>query len=68
MTGAIRTFMHEHPEEFDPRGYLKLARSAMQTVIAERMSAFGQAGHAGDYEPIGLDAMAERYGREAAAV
>ena len=33
MTGAIRTFMQEQPEEFDPRGYLKLARSAMQKVI-----------------------------------
>ena len=30
--------------------------------------AFGQAGHAGDYEPLTLDEMAERYGREAAAV
>jgi fructose-bisphosphate aldolase class II len=68
MTGAIRTFMQEHPEEFDPRGYLKLARSAMQKVIGERMTAFGQAGHAGDYEPLTLDEMAERYGREAAAV
>jgi fructose-bisphosphate aldolase class II len=68
MTGAIRTFMQEQPEEFDPRGYLKLARSAMQKVIGERMTAFGQAGHAGDYESLGLDEMAERYGREAAAV
>ncbi len=33
MTGAIRTFMQEQPEEFDPRGYLKPARSAMQKVI-----------------------------------
>ena len=58
MTGAIRkAFMPEQPEEFDPRGYLKPARAAMQKVIAERMTAFGQAGHAGDYEPKPLDEM-----------
>ena len=68
ITGAIRKFMAEHPDEFDPRGYLKPARAAMQKVMEERMTAFGQAGHAGDYEPIGLDEMAKRYQREAAAV
>jgi fructose-bisphosphate aldolase class II len=68
ITGAIRQFMAEHPDEFDPRSYLKPARAAMQKVMEERMTAFGQAGHAGDYEPIGLDEMAKRYEREAAAV
>ncbi len=63
MTGAIRKFFHEHPEEFDPRAYLKEAREAMKRVVKERMIAFGQAGHAGDYEPIPLEVMAERYAR-----
>jgi len=68
ITGAIRKAMAEHPDEFDPRFYLKPARAAMQQVMEERMTAFGQAGHAGDYEPIGLDEMAQRYAGQEAAV
>jgi fructose-bisphosphate aldolase class II len=61
MTGAVRKVFSEAPSEFDPRSYLKPARSAMQAVVAERMRQFGQAGHAGDYEPIALDAMRDTY-------
>jgi fructose-bisphosphate aldolase class II len=61
MTGAIRKVFFEKPEEFDPRSYLKPAREAMKKVVMERMIAFGQAGHAGDYEPIPLEEMARRY-------
>ncbi len=61
MTGAIRKVFFEKPEEFDPRSYLKPAREAMKRVVAERMVAFGQAGHVGDYEPIPLEEMARRY-------
>jgi fructose-bisphosphate aldolase class II len=61
MTGAIRKVFMEHPEEFDPRGYLKPARDAMKQVVKLRMQQFGQAGHAGDYEPIPLSEMARRY-------
>jgi fructose-bisphosphate aldolase, class II len=68
ITGAIRKAMAEHPEEFDPRFYLKPARAAMQQVMEERMNAFGQAGHAGDYEPIPLEDMAQRYAGQEAAV
>jgi fructose-bisphosphate aldolase class II len=68
ITGAIRKSLAEHPEEFDPRSYLKPARAAMQQVMEERMRAFGQAGHAGDYEPVSLDEMAQRYQREEATV
>jgi fructose-bisphosphate aldolase class II len=57
ITGAIRRAFHEAPGEFDPRGYLAPARAAMQAVVAERMRQFGQAGHAGDYEPKPLDEM-----------
>ena len=45
VTGAIRKVLMEHPEEFDPRSYLKPARDAMKKVIAARMVSFGQAGH-----------------------
>ena len=61
ITGAIRKVFVEKPEEFDPRSYLKPAREAMKKVVAERMTQFGQAGHAGDYAPIPLSEMAVRY-------
>jgi fructose-bisphosphate aldolase class II len=61
ITGAIRKAMSEDPAEFDPRSYLKPAREAMQAVIAERMRQFGQAGHAGDYEPRSLVDMRDFY-------
>jgi fructose-bisphosphate aldolase class II len=67
VTGAIRKVLSEHPEEFDPRSYLKPARAAMQQVIAARMTAFGQAGHAGDYAAIPLEEMRERYASGAIA-
>jgi fructose-bisphosphate aldolase class II len=33
----------------------------MQKVVAQRMTQFSQAGHAGDYQPIPLSEMAKRY-------
>jgi len=61
ITGAIRKVFAEKPEAFDPRDYLKPAREAMKEVVKARMLAFGQAGHAGDYQPIPLPEMAKRY-------
>jgi fructose-bisphosphate aldolase class II len=61
VTGAIRKVFAEEPEKFDPRDYLKPARAAMQVLIAQRMRDFGQAGHAGDYEPLSLDEMRAGY-------
>ncbi len=61
ITGAIRKVFAEKPEEFDPRSYLTPARAAMKEVVKARMIAFGQAGHAGDYEPLPLEVMAARY-------
>ncbi len=61
MTGAIRKVLTEEPGEFDPRSYLKPARAAMQKVIAERMTQFGQAGHAPELEPKPLEEMQALY-------
>ena len=46
ITGAIRKVLFESPEKFDPRDYLKPARTAMKDVCVARMVAFGQAGNA----------------------
>ncbi len=61
MTGEIRKMLFEQPGEFDPRYYLKPARAAMQVVLEQRMTEFGQAGHAGDYEPLSLGDMRNFY-------
>jgi fructose-bisphosphate aldolase, class II len=63
MTGAIRQVLAEQRAEFDPRTYLQAARAAMKAVYVERMTQFGQAGRAGDYEPNSLDAMRALYAR-----
>ena len=61
MTGAIRQYLAEHPEAFDPRDYLKPAREKVIELLSERMKAFGQAGHAGDYQAISLEEMKKLY-------
>ena len=65
MTGAIRKFLAENPEEFDPRGYLTPARDAMKEVVKSRMRSFGEVGNRVDFEPIPLEAVARRYAEEA---
>jgi fructose-bisphosphate aldolase, class II len=63
MTGAIRKVFAESPAKFDPRDYLRPAREAMRDLVyIPRMKTFGQAGHAGDYAPMSLDAMKKIYG------
>ena len=66
ITGAIRKVFAETPEKFDPRDYMKPAREAMKKVVAQRMTQFGQAGHAGDYAPISIEEMKKRYAAQAA--
>ena len=61
ITGTIGRILGEQPGKFDPRDYLGPARDANAELVAARMKAFGQAGHAGDYQPITLADMAEIY-------
>jgi len=63
MTGAVRKLFAEKPEKFDPRDWLGPAREAAYQVYIARMNAFGQAGHAGDYAPTTLAAIAKVYGK-----
>lgn len=37
MTASIRKFFAEHPEEFDPRGYLKPARQAVKEMVQHKI-------------------------------
>ena len=37
LTASIRRFLTEHPEQFDPRGYLKPARDAVQNMVAHKI-------------------------------
>jgi fructose-bisphosphate aldolase class II len=57
ITAAVREALAAGPEEFDPRHFTRASRDGMRQVVAERMRQFGQAGHAGDYEPRPLEEM-----------
>lgn len=37
MTATIRKFFAEHPEEFDPRSYLKPAREALANIVRHKI-------------------------------
>ncbi len=37
MTASIREELHNHPEVFDPRGYLKPARQAIKEMVAHKI-------------------------------
>jgi fructose-bisphosphate aldolase class II len=61
ITAALREAINAHPSEFDPRAFFKPAREAQKQVVLERLTQFGAAGHATDYEVLSLDEMANRY-------
>jgi len=61
ITGAIRKVLHQSPEAFDPRAYMKPARDAMQKVVESRMVSFGQAGQASKIRQVTLEEMAKKY-------
>jgi fructose-bisphosphate aldolase class II len=62
MTGAIRKYMAENPEKFDPRDYLKPAREAARLICRQRYMEFGCEGRTTSIVPIGLEELAVRYG------
>jgi len=61
MTASAREALRDAPDEFDPRHFLKATRQGMREVVAERLTQFGSAGHAGDYVAVPLEEMAARY-------
>ena len=61
MTAAIRRFLVENPEKFDPRDYLKPAREAAKGICRQRYLEFGCAGQAAKIAPQPLARVAQRY-------
>lgn len=43
---AIKEFLKDNPDEFDPRNILKPARANMRKTVAEKMKVFGSVGRA----------------------
>jgi len=60
-TGAIRKYMVENSEQFDPRKYLGEAREAMKGICKARYEAFGTAGWADKITPKSLEDMVSFY-------
>lgn len=61
MTAAVRRFLAENPEKFDPRDFNKVARAAATKLCIARYEAFGTAGNASKIKPISLGQMAADY-------
>ena len=60
MTAAIRRFLVEHPEKFDPREYLKKARQAAYELCKTRYLEFGCEGQGARIKPLSLSVMAAK--------
>jgi fructose-bisphosphate aldolase class II len=64
MTGQIRKVLHDNPEEFDPRKYLKPAMDAMAKLCKQRLTEFNTAGQASKIKKVLTTAeMAKRYSK-----
>jgi fructose-bisphosphate aldolase class II len=63
MTAAIRKFLFENPEKFDPRDYLKPAREAAKAICKQRYMEFGCEGQGSKIKGDSLVIVAARYAR-----
>jgi fructose-bisphosphate aldolase class II len=61
MTGAIRKYLAENPDKFDPRDYLKPAREAAKGICRQRYLQFGCEGQAAKIKAQSLGDVAKRY-------
>jgi fructose-bisphosphate aldolase, class II len=61
MTAAVRKYLHENPDKFDPRDFLKPAREAARQICKQRYLEFGCEGQAAGIKPMGLADVAKRY-------
>ncbi|HSM20835.1 MAG TPA: class II fructose-bisphosphate aldolase [Rubrivivax sp.] len=67
MTAAVRKFLHENPEKFDARDWLKPAREAAKQICRQRYVEFGCEGQAAKIKPVPLGEVARRYASGALA-
>ena len=67
MTAAVRKFLHENPDKFDAREWLKPAREVAKQICRQRYVEFGCEGQAAKIKPLPLSAVAQRYASGALA-
>jgi len=63
MTGAVRKFLHENPDKFDAREWLKPAREAAKSLCKQRYIEFGCEGQAAKIKGHSLSVIAAQYSR-----
>ena len=61
MTAAIRKYLAQNPDKFDPRDFLKPAREAAKAICKQRYIEFGCEGQAGKIKAQPLTQVAQRY-------
>ena len=61
MTAAVRQFMHENPEKFDAREWLKPAREAAKQICKERYIQFGCQGQGSKFKATPMPMIAAKY-------
>ena len=62
MTAAVRQFLHENPEKFDAREWLKPAREAAKQICKQRYIEFGCEGQGSkSIKGTPLQMMAAKY-------
>ena len=61
MTAAVRKYLAQNPDKFDPRDFLKPAREAARQICKQRYLEFNCEGQAAKIKPLPLSAVARRY-------
>jgi fructose-bisphosphate aldolase, class II len=63
MTAAVRKFLHQNPDKFDPRDFLKPAREAAKQICQQRFVEFGCEGQASKIKSDTLQVVAAKYAK-----
>ena len=63
MTAAVRKYMAQNPDKFDPRDWLKPAREAAKQICKQRYLEFGCEGQGSKVKGESLSVMATKYSR-----
>ena len=61
MTAAVRQFLHENPDKFDAREWLKPAREAAKQICKERYIQFGCQGQGSKFKATPMPMIAAKY-------